>query len=376
MNEFRIRLMEKLKHHLESEECRYTDNSYVYFMRRMEEALERDAYWLAHARIPSLRGFTRMYKDRLEFQIENKSPLYEMLRDEYSRETLVTVAAYSLLGHRLIKFPYYTPDTIPRTDRLHERALRENPDSAMARQVADNWFRLSNRLYYYDASCCGLNATMYSTPQFLYGMVYDNDYRYDEGGVVIDVEPGDYVMDGGGCFGDTALFFAHKAGPGGKIFSFEPNPFLYLLFAYNIGLNPEFRDRMILADTAMSDAPGEDCPMDIAGWGSRLHTAKDSESDGLHLVKTTTIDEEARKHRLERLDFIKMDIEGSELAALKGAAESITRFKPKLAICVYHKPEDYIVIPEFINALGLGYRFYLKHHFMNGWETVLYARVE
>src|SRR5207245_758853 len=88
-----------------------------------------------------------------------------------------------------------------------------------------------------------------------------------------------------------------------------------------------------------------------------------------------SIDSMVDSGEIERVDFIKMDIEGSELAALKGAARSIARFKPKLAISIYHQPEDFVNIPTFINSLDLGYRMYIEHYTIHHEETVLYADV-
>lgn len=62
----------------------------------------------------------------------------------------------------------------------------------------------------------------------------------------------------------------------------------------------------------------------------------------------------------DKVDFIKMDIEGAELNALKGAANTIVRDHPILAICVYHKREDLLEIPEYIYDLYDGYRFYVR----------------
>lgn len=75
----------------------------------------------------------------------------------------------------------------------------------------------------------------------------------------------------------------------------------------------------------------------------------------------------------DKVTMIKMDVEGSELESLKGARNTIMRDKPKLAICIYHKPEDMWEIPLYIKELVPEYRFYVRHHSSGIGETVLYA---
>ena len=75
----------------------------------------------------------------------------------------------------------------------------------------------------------------------------------------------------------------------------------------------------------------------------------------------------------ERATFIKADVEGMELALLKGAAQTISRWKPKLAICVYHYPLDLPDTIAYIRALVPNYRFALRHHSPQQMETVLYC---
>lgn len=68
-----------------------------------------------------------------------------------------------------------------------------------------------------------------------------------------------------------------------------------------------------------------------------------------------------------------MDIEGAELKALEGAKKTIQKYKPTLAVCVYHRNEDILEIPQYIKSLVSEYKFFLRHHNYGGTETVLYA---
>jgi FkbM family methyltransferase len=71
--------------------------------------------------------------------------------------------------------------------------------------------------------------------------------------------------------------------------------------------------------------------------------------------------------------FIKMDIEGAELDALKGAANTIRRYQPTLAICIYHKPDDIWEIPLYIHQQFPFYSLYARTHQYDGLDFVLYA---
>lgn len=101
--------------------------------------------------------------------------------------------------------------------------------------------------------------------------------------------------------------------------------------------------------------------------------------------RTTSISDSGRKISGISIDevvenaevtFIKMDVEGSECKALLGAKNTIVKFKPRLAICVYHKPNDVIEIPKLLSSFVPEYRFAFRHYTSCMSETVLYAWVE
>jgi hypothetical protein len=73
-------------------------------------------------------------------------------------------------------------------------------------------------------------------------------------------------------------------------------------------------------------------------------------------VPVTTIDRLVEELHLSRVDYIKMDIEGSEREALKGARGTLGRFRPRLMLDAYHRPDDPVILPIVIREAHGGYR--------------------
>jgi len=152
-----------------------------------------------------------------------------------------------------------------------------------------------------------------------------------------------------------------------KAYAFEPDPASYKICQ-------EKRERFHLVSEVEL--------LPFGAWSTRTELHFSATNDGLsHMCDTgeitvpvITIDEMlAERGHQEKITLIKMDIEGSELEALRGAKETIRRDKPKLAICIYHKPEDMTEIPLYIKELVPEYRLFVRHHSNSSGETVLYA---
>lgn len=70
--------------------------------------------------------------------------------------------------------------------------------------------------------------------------------------------------------------------------------------------------------------------------------------------------------------FLKMDIEGFEVDALKGGAQLIASAKPKIAVSAYHRASDFVEIIRLVTSLNPDYRIGLRHHNLERWDTCLY----
>ena len=94
--------------------------------------------------------------------------------------------------------------------------------------------------------------------------------------------------------------------------------------------------------------------------------------DGTDRINVVKLDD-FMADKKEKVTFIKMDIEGSELEALEGSVDTIRKDYPKLAICVYHKFEDIWKLPLWVHDRFPDYSLFLRHYTMTNNETVMYA---
>jgi FkbM family methyltransferase len=168
-------------------------------------------------------------------------------------------------------------------------------------------------------------------------------------------------IDCGAYDGDTIDRFIEHCPQYKHIVGFEPltNDFNKLYEKH--GNNPKIR----LYNAGAYDKDGE-VSFSLKTPNSPQITANDGQKDFKIQVKCVD------NLGLDRITFIKMDIEGAELEALKGAKNTIIKDKPKLAICIYHKIEDLIDIPEYILSLVPEYDLYIRQY-QSAYETVLYA---
>jgi FkbM family methyltransferase len=106
----------------------------------------------------------------------------------------------------------------------------------------------------------------------------------------------------------------------------------------------------------------------------REGSSRVSEADDA-VVSAASIEVDTIDHVLHgrRASYIVMDIEGAEHNAVLGARETIERWKPRLAVCVYHRREDLFDVLLLLKSFVPGYQFFLRHYTSDQTDTVLYA---
>lgn len=172
-------------------------------------------------------------------------------------------------------------------------------------------------------------------------------------------------VDCGAFDGDTIVKFSEFLKKNGissykKCFAFEPDEENYKLLKSNLSDYPNIVTYKL----------GTHCCKDTLHFSDGKGTGSCIQNSG-----TVSIDVDSLDNVLngEEITYIKMDVEGAELNSLKGAKNIIEKYRPRLAICVYHKTDDLLTIPDYILSINPDYKLYMRNYKGSGVDAVLYA---
>ena len=281
---------------------------------------------------------------------------YLALDDEVSRRLFLHLIAYRLAGHMSVKIPV-TYNTDP-------RALEEyrNMESAGSTPSGLKVSGMLGKVRHLDFQYRGHRYVIDGIR--LESMLFRGQYFYERDGIRIAPEKGDHAIDGGAFLGDTACVFSNAVGPEGKVYSFDPVANNLEVINYNIR-QFEFQNVKVFP-FGLSDVNVHASPIVLNNYEPTFSGKGDD-------IPARTLDHLVQSGEVERVDFIKLDVEGAELSVLKGAKESIARFRPRLAISLYHKPEDLYQIILYIKEHFPFYSQHIDHYTIHSEETVLYC---
>jgi len=338
----------------------YLDN-FDYEIRSLA-GFQRAQYWItsAFARIMRLIGrkATILVLPQTNYFINSISDFeqtYDLLNDEESKAKIIELIAYKALGFTKVKLSL-------NNDWFHQEREKIKKLEC-AESISLQHFK--RPLHLYDLKKTGYDIKLFHVNNGVFVDFVLEQYKYEN---LVSVTNGDVVIDAGGCWGDTALYFAHCGADSVYVYEFIPSNIEVM--KKNLELNPHLKEKIHLVQSpAWSESNHR---LSFCDKGPASQVGKGGVfSDGE--TSTLSIDDLVRDNQVDKIDFIKMDIEGAEIPALVGAKETIRKFKPKLAISAYHKPDDMIAIPKLLHNLNPGYRFYLDYYTIIGDEVVLYA---
>lgn len=142
------------------------------------------------------------------------------------------------------------------------------------------------------------------------------------------LQPGDVVVDAGAFPGDYALFAAAKVGPSGHIYALEPDPGNREVLLSNIRKSGHQNITVIPKGLWHQS---NTLQLNTAGLASSV-----KDTAGSQTIEVDTLDALVAALDLQKLDVLKMDIEGAELEALQGAACTLKKFRPYTCVASYH----------------------------------------
>ena len=272
---------------------------------------------------------------------------YNMMADNESRECFNWIVGYRVLATIFGEYDLWA--TMPTTSplyRLFPGSVKPEDVAIGIQWVQDNMIDMPDYVELYS----------------LWHTFYLQHYKIEG---VFEVNAGDIVFDIGAYRGDTAVYFGKKVAQGGHVYSFEP----VMAFAEQIKENTKkfnLEEHVTVVPYCLSDK-------------AQSIALSFSETMGMDNItaEAITIDEFVAQNNITKLDMMKLDIEGAERLALKGGRNAIARFRPKIALSIYHSDgygyRDFYELPALMRDLCPNYRFYLRHKNACLYETVLFC---
>lgn len=330
------------------------------------EAVGKDKRAVSVVLVPGARGFQYFMRQCQQWGLRHLSPLqFVNLAKRLELQTSGDPGRFFVYGYEFFKYTLNNAGSLA--------ALGERLDDEYSRisWMAILLYRLTLNPYYLEAVAVGHHFDRFTM----------NSYAFNR--QFFSFSDQEVYVDGGTFTGDTIEQFARAVdGKFRDVYAFEPASELVAEIRRRVqGIadaypSSEANERIHLVEKGLWDAdgtlhfvagmvPGDDGKLIYPQSGHfvdskiLIHLVDGTEEQAHSVaVPVTTIDAVTEA----KATFIKLEIEGAELNALHGGAETIQRNRPQMALSIYHKPEDLTTITDFVLNTGLDYRLGFRQH--------------
>ncbi len=175
------------------------------------------------------------------------------------------------------------------------------------------------------------------------------------------------VLDIGANVGAHTLHLARAVGEAGRVYAFEPTTYAFDKFQRNLALNPDIASRVTAEQIMLTDHPDDEIGADVySSWplsgDDEVHHSKHlGRPKSLTGSRSERLDDYLKKTAVDRVDFIKLDVDGFECHVLGGSASALRTFRPVILmeLCPYVLVERGRSLAELLNIMKeLKYEFY------------------
>jgi FkbM family methyltransferase len=275
---------------------------------------------------------------------------YSILDEKVGNKGLyLKVVSFRLLGHRFVKLPLDTEQFWKGLSELDRGKARYN-----------------DKLYEYDL---GQEGVVVGNSKSVFNQFVVKQYSINSDQLDFSARTGDYCFDVGACWGETSVFFGNRVGKKGRVYAFEFD-------GANLSILNDVIERNSLSEVVtvfpspLLDNNGEPVYSEGEGSGSRVVL---SESEKPNTILSRTLDQVVLENKINKMDLLKLDVEGSECRVIKGAENSIKQFRPVVIAALYHRDVDFLQVAKLLKKLASSYVFVFDHYTTYHEESFLFA---
>lgn len=211
-----------------------------------------------------------------------------------------------------------------------------------------------------------------ASPESLFNRFIDNSLHKLQYFEYVDIRPGDVVLNLGVESGfEISYYLAHLSGEG-RLYNIDPLGYDYLS-PYVAKCLEQFPETAVERRLAIETYDGSVRYYVDSGQALGSRPNPDFDSDKFRSFPCLTPATFVATEGLNRLDLVKIDIEGAEESVLPHFLEIFQSFRPQIALSIYHKPDHMWKLPGYLMGRLKDYSFYFSHYSYLRYESILYA---